>query len=311
MGKIKGDAAFLSPLVPKYQYNSYWSSPNELAKFVEANGSAKAWDDCAWSQGDPEWSGSKSMGETITMAKTGWPEGAERVSRIRDYVTAHNPVRKQNVQYGIAGTTPCVPRAVAGDINNMRMPASALSKRRPIITLVSNMGAYCHVQSKMISNRSAAVAAIIDQIEAAGFCVEVIAISPCKSYSKWSMCTTVLVKPSHMPTDIGRLAFGLGQASMFRRLAFADRALEPIAREGLGHGMGGTIQLERTEEMKDKDVYLLPSNNVMSELFEDELTTATKGVEWLIEQLREQGCPAFPKPPGWKPKEEKKEVNDF
>ena len=304
---IKGDAPWLQPLLPcKFDNASFWSSPEKLARFVEEQGRDKAWYDCAWSTEDPEWSGSKSMDHTLSMAKSGWPEGAERVSRIRDYVNATNPIRKNPIRYGFAGSVPSVPRAVAGDPKSMRLPTDSKNKRKPVITLIHNMGAYSYVTADAINNRSAVVAAVIDQIEAAGFSVEVLAISPCTGWGvksaypspiygeAWRMCTTVLIKPSDQPTDIGRLAFGLGQASMFRRLAFADRTLEPVCQKPLGSSMGSTMQLTPNPELTWKHVYLLPSNNVKLELFKDPAVAADQGSKWLINELKKQRCPAFP-----------------
>lgn len=299
------DAPHLQHLLPcKFDYASFWSSPEKFARYLDKKGRT-GWHDCAWDGSDPEWYGSKSMDEALGLARSGWPEGRERVSRIRDYVNASNPIRKQPVRYGFAGTLPSVPRAVAGDPKSMRLPANAATKRKPIITLIANMGAYCYVESRCINNRSAVVAAIIDQIEAAGFCVEVLAISPCKAYvpstsgyaKYWQMCTTVLVKPSDQPTDIGRLAFGLGHTSMFRRMAFADRCLEPTAQRGLAGDMGSTIQLAPDAEQNWKGIFLLPSNNVRSDLFEDEKVAAREGSAWLINELKKQKCPAFPGEP--------------
>jgi hypothetical protein len=309
--KIRGDAPYLQHLLPcKFDYASFWSSPEKLARYLEDKGINNAWSKCAWDTSDPEWYGSKSMDDTIRMARTGWPEGAQRVSRIRDYVNASNPMRKEPVRYAMVGSTPSVPRAVAGDPKSMRAPMSIASKRRPIITLIHNMGAYSHVTSAAINNRSAVVAAIIDQIEAAGFCVEVLAVSPVHGYGArtaypmttgntysreaWRMCTTVLVKSSDQPTDIGRLAFGLGQTSMFRRLAFGDRCTEETAQVGLGGDMGSTIQLQPDPELSFKHIYLLPSNNVMTTLFEDEKVAASEGVAYIVNELRRQKCPAFP-----------------
>lgn len=312
------DAPHLQHLLPcKFDYASFWSSPEALARWLQSKGKKDAWSDTAWDTSDPEWYGSKNMDDALGMARTGWPEGAERVSRIRDYVNASNPIRKEPIKYGMVGTTPSVPRAVAGDPKSMRLPFGTASKRRPIITLIANMGAYCHVTPTAINNRSAAVAAIIDQIEAAGFCVEVMAVSPCRGWREnsaynngtnakghlvnggkyWKMCTAVLVKPSDQPTDIGRLAFGLGHTSMFRRMAFADRCLEPTARAGLENDMGSTITLEPDADQNFQGIFILPSNNDQTYMFEDEKYAATTGVAWLVNELKRQKCPAFPGPP--------------
>lgn len=289
----KGDAQYLETYFEDASYNSNWESPASLAKHIGSVDKSTVWDDAGWSREDSEHMGSKNMDETIEMARTGWPEGAKQVSKIREKVLARNPFRKQAVRYGIAGSTPNVPRAVSGNPMNMRMDDQARSLRRPTVTIIAQMGASWYIQPQRISNRAAAVAAIVDQIETAGYSCEVIAIAA--SYSgEFKSVTATMIKQSHHPVDIGRLAFGLGQASMFRRLCFADRGSEPSCRESLGHGLGSTYTIEPREDWMIKHIYTLPPASVNHYLFEDEEKTATVGVKFLIGYLREQGCPAYP-----------------
>ena len=84
---------------------------------------------------------------------------------------------------------------------------------------------------------------------------------------------------------------------MFRRLAFGDRCTEETAQKGLGGDMGSTIQLEPNPELSFKHIYLLPSNNVMTTLFEDEKVAASEGVTYIVNELKRQKCPAFPGEP--------------
>lgn len=301
----KGDAPHLAQVLPDcFQYESYWSSPEAFARYIATLNPKSAWLDSGWEKGD--FYGSGSMGETLGMAKSGWPEGAERVSRIRDYVNASNPIRKLSVRYDIAGTTPCVPRAVAGNPKAMRLPNDAASKRRPIITLIVNLSANCGTQTDAMNNRAASVAAIIDQIEVAGFCVEVIAIgtshegyvrkgSPDEIKKRgFAAGTAVVIKPSDQPTDIGRLAFGLGHASMLRRLVFADWGTEESCKKTIGSHLGYPFTFTADEEQNWKGIFVLPSVSEKSELFKDEKFASTVGVEYLINELKKQKCPAFP-----------------
>lgn len=301
-GKIAGDAPYLAHCLPDFDYLSCWSSPEALAGYINSKSPREAWHGTGWS-GDERFTGTKSMAEAVELARKGWPEGAERVSRIRDYVSAANPIRKNPVRYGIAGTVPSVPRAVAGDPKSMRLPSDSASKKHPIITLVVNMSANWSITTEKLGNRSAAVAAVIDQVEEAGFCVEVVAIATAaedytyrkdkREYTGFLAGTSVLIKSSDQPSDVGRLAFGLGHASMFRRFTFADWGSEPTARK-IGDCLGYPYPFEATEDQNWKCIFVLPPAQERSDLFEDEKTAASHGVQFILNHLRKQKCPAFP-----------------
>jgi hypothetical protein len=241
------------------------------------------------------------MEDTINQARYGWPEGAETASKIRDRVLAENPVRKEPIKYGIAGAYPNVPRAVAGDPVNMRVFDSATSKKKPTITLVANMSVPWYVDANCISNRAASLAAVIDQIEAAGYCCEVVSVATTKSGS-FKSSVNILAKQSHQPVDIGRLAFALGNSGLFRRMVFAEWGGTPEC-QSLGHGLGQCYNLEPSDELKEKNIFIVPEISRGSEAFSTPEKCAKEGVFFLIDALHHQGCPAFPKPrAGYDPK---------
>lgn len=290
--KIRGNAVYLERYTPGYDYVSAWGSPEAFARHIASQDRKKCWHDAGWEYGE-EWSGSKSMDESLEMAANGWPKGATTVSKIRDRVLAQNPIRKQPIKYGIAGSTPNVPRAISGNPLSMRADEYGRNKRKPVITLICNMSANCGVESGTINNRAAALTALIDQIEVRGYCVEVVATAT--SYrGNFKAVTSVVVKQSHQPADIGRLAFGLGQASMFRRLVFADWGSSEECRaldRGLGHSGNDAILEGDGSHM----IFKVPSAEGVTKYFKDEDTTATEGVKYLTDYLRSQDCPCFPK----------------
>lgn len=301
-GRIRrGNALYLERYVPGMNYSSNWESPESFARYIQALNSNEAWHKSAWEKGG-DFAGSRSMDESLEMARTGWPEGAAMASRVRDRVLAANPVRKQPARYDVAGAYPNVARAVAGDIKNMRVDDRRSSKRRPTITLVANMAAPWFVTATDLSHRAAAIAAIVDQVEAAGFSCEVVATATSKGYGRdsgdWKTSVNILVKSSHQPVDIGRLAFGLGQSSVFRRFVFADWGTEKACERTLEDGLGTCLDLEQTPELTEKSVFILPEMKYGERkegMFSTEEKTANEGVKYLIDVLRERGCPAFPK----------------
>lgn len=300
----KGNALYLERYVPGTKYASCWESPESFAKYIEGVKRSDAWHDSGWERGD-DFSGSKCMEDTIGQARYGWPEGAEAASKIRDRVLAENPVRKEPIKYGIAGAYPNVPRAIAGDPMNMRVMDATKTKKKPVITLVCNMSAPWYVSAKCISNRAASVAAIVDQIETAGYCCEVVAIATTKASKNFTVCTSVMIKPSHQPVDIGRLAFGLGNSGMFRRMVFADWGGDRHCKE-LGGGLGHVYPMEPSPEFKEQNIFFLPEMVRNSEMFDTPEKCSTEGVQFLINCLHEQECPAFKTvPKNYKPLEEK------
>ncbi len=299
----RGNAKELDEFVPvvtkdvKNGYHSTWQSPEQFYSHVKSLQKGDAWQTAGWDRGK-QWYGTESLDEAIDLAENGWKEGIERVERLRSRTIAQNPMRAQPIRYGIAGSTPCVPRAVAGNIFNMRAPDLARSKRRPVITIVSNMAANCGISETVISNRAAVVAAMVDQIESAGFSCEVIATATSaggwRGDSEFKAATSIVVKRSDQYADVGRMSFALGHSSMFRRFVFNDWGTAGVCQKGLGSSLGSNLELTHDDDLNFRGIYSLPSPEQSRDLFKDEETSATKGLAWLIDEMKAQNCPAFP-----------------
>lgn len=301
-GSVGGTAPELNDLIPGIKdgdheyHHSAWSSTESLARHIGDHSPTNAWHDAGWEKEYGEgWNGTKTMGEALDLAMYGWKEGVEKIERALKYIQAVNPILKQPKKYGIAGTTPDVARAIAGNPLNMRVPSDVKNKRHPVITIISNMSVNCSVDADPISNRAAVTAALIDHIEAQGFSCEVIVMADSWDYSKFKAYTSVVVKRSNHPVDLNRLSFALGHASMFRRLIFADWGLSKEC-EPLGRGLGfHNKEIAPSQEQNEKGIFVLPSIQRNHEKFKNEDTASKEGTKWLISLLREQGCPAFPK----------------
>lgn len=294
--KVIGDAPDINRWTPGLTYHSTWSSPEAFSRHIRSLDESKAWQDAGWDDGDGGFRGTKTMAEALDLAQEGWKEGGNLVARLRDTISAMHPLAPKPIVYGIVGSTPNVPRAVAGNILNMRTTDLSRSRKRPIITLWSEMSSLCHVDKDAISNRAAVVAAIIDQIESVGFSCEV--ISSASTDCRWTtnsprMATSVMVKEAGQGADAQRLAFGLGHSAMFRRMVFADWGSDhDNKRIGKGLGSGHPVKKESLLEQK---IYYLPGAGSNEKAFATEAAAATLGLQYMINILRTQGCPAFPK----------------
>lgn len=295
--KVVGDAPELQDIVPAFQADkdrnkffwSCWSSPEAFAKGMGELNPKTAWHDSPW-KGEDGFHG-PSMTNAIEMARKGWQDGAERAEKIRDKINAAHPHMKQFVRWGIAGAYPNVARAVAGNPMHMKLPVSAETRRRPVITLLSDNASNCMTDKRSLINRAAVVAAIVDQIEAAGFSCHVVAVACATDVNNagdMRACTVVTVKESDQAADVARLAYGLGHVAMFRRLTFASWSHDHFASD-LSNNLGYPSAVQSNPEAH---VYALP--RAQGGPFDNEEQAATAGLEYLLKALREQGCPAFP-----------------
>lgn len=281
-----------------------WSSLEVFAKQFRNDNGSKWWARHnvrnSW---NPKWNGCDSFDEALDLAVQGWKEGGETIERTRGYIRALNPISPKMTKYGIAGTTPNVPRAIAGNPLNMRVPEKGRSRKKQVITIVYNLCENGGVSAEAITNKAAVVAALIDEIEAKGFAIEVVASVATIGYNWKSRGDSsrivayefVRIKESHHPIDINRLAFGLGHAAMFRGLFFADMQRNDEFKE-IGEGLGSATSMEAGETNNSEQTYTISSAGkpIKADLFEDVDTAVTKGLNAIIRELRKQGCPAFP-----------------
>lgn len=273
-------------------WNSYWNSPEALTRHVESLGNGTTnWNRGAWTHGE-SFTGTKDMASAIKLCRDGWPQGAATVERLRDKINASNPVGQRMVRYDVAGAMPSIPRALSGNPLNMRRVDNAKLRRRPVLTLLSDMTANGGISQAAITNRAAVVAAVIDAIEAKGFACQVITFE-CSSDCGIVQIVAATVKESYSPADVGRLAFGLGHASMFRRLSWAAFT-ENVFTSGLGSGLGAATAID-TAACNERGAYVLRTAGENEHAFKNEKDAAEKGLAWIVDSLREQGCPAFPK----------------
>ena len=301
--KVVGNALHLEHLFPPPEeglktFQSFWSSPEKFADELVTYNKKDAWQDAAWEKDTGGWYGTNTFEEAIQLIRSGWKEGVDQVARVQGKVLARYPLQKKPARYGIVGSVPSVARAVAGNPLNMQIMDPKKASKRPIITLVSDIAALCNHSGEEMINRAAVVAALIDQIEAAGYCCEVITAAYSNAdwrNDKFKYRAHIIVKESNQPVDIARLAFGLGHAGMFRRLIFAEKGYHQFCRD-LGGGLGCTDKIniggEVQKRLAEKNMYVIPSIQGTT-CFTTEEKAETEGVEYILKALRSQKFPVF------------------
>jgi hypothetical protein len=284
--RLHGDATSLHSVLPTMPYASQdwycFRSPETICEYL-----AKLTPRDFWTG-----QGRSDIPEGTRLAREGWGEGAVRVARLRDRINASAPVERRLRKFNVAGGLVDVPRYLSGDPRCMRDLDSIKSRRRPVITLVNNIAGLCNVPDQAFANKAAVVASVVDAIEGAGYSCEVIGVAPSKGCedSNWLCAMAFLVKEAGYALDVGKLAFGLGHTIMWRGLGFAVYSVK--GNEKLGYGHGRTV--DNFGELP-ANTFLLPSLNEHYRKFSSEDQAATVGLAFVLETLREQDCPAFPR----------------
>lgn len=297
--RSEGDAPELLELVPR------WDPAPRNTLFQSAFSSVSAWvahldavKDRGWKGsargGDPrdEWSGG-NWATAVRMAKDGWQEGADRVARLRNLIEASHPTYRHPKKFRPVGTFPNVPRALAGNPNNMHYPFPSKTHRRPIITLLSQFNAIASFGPDLFIRRAAITAAVVDAIETAGFRCHVVTFGGSDGHDGNACTVAVTTKEPDQPADPVKLAFTLGHPAMFRKFGFAGYESYPELRSwSSGYGSSRT-QSRPTAE----GTYVIPSvqdpGMHRSGAFKSDQAAVDVGLPAVIRALQEQGCPAF------------------
>lgn len=284
----KGDAPDLLPMLPplttRDRLYSLWSSPAKAADYIETI--PYFWSAAAHDT-DPNY-GTRNRHEALRLARDGWPEGAERVAKLRDKINAQNPTGPRLVRYDVAGAYPIVARAIAGNPMSMKRYDTARLRRKPVITIVSHMSTSWNTPAANFIRRAGVVAAIIDVVESAGYACHVLASGGAEKNNKsWRMGFTL--KESFQPVDIDRVAFGVGHPSMYRRIGFC-LAYSEMLMEPLGTGLGRSNESAKYPDLAEQQVYVLP---FFADDFSSDERAETIGLNRLLQHLAAQGCPAF------------------
>jgi len=176
----------------------------------------------------------------LKLAREGWQSGAEKLAAglLRLPALKSTP----RTTYGVAGTRPHIGRYASGvDACMIRRSNDAQRSQRPVITLAVPVNATADIKASAMSNYGLAIARYIDELEAGGQRVELVAaivsiVSGKRLVHSW----TVKHASEHM--DFATVAFSLGHPAMFRRLGFALRERSPV-REDSGYGMSQDLRL--------------------------------------------------------------------
>jgi hypothetical protein len=201
-------------------YKKHFPSLSAVVDYI--NTTPKVWKTDASTNGDKEHSWDLSAGYqgALDMAFNGWREGARNVQQgleiLRPTASAYFK------RYHVTGQRVSIGRYLVGNPLCMvdRKPKQSA---KPAIRLAVSVCCSAFVRADCFSNFGLAIASYAEQLEQAGYKVEVIAAIP-NAYKNGQVQESIfswVVKGLHDRLDFSDLAFSIGHPACFRRLGFA------------------------------------------------------------------------------------------
>jgi hypothetical protein len=175
--------------------------------------------------GDRAWCGTESIGEALAIADKGWPEGMERVRDISlpvmDSIASSTEAVRGRWRWDVQGADYDVGTYLAG-VPECWLDRSAI-KTKPLITISANIVSSWAIPKEALEMRGAAVVALTQALQTAGYAVRVYAIEgmlprPGKRNVWHRVCLT---DDKGGPLDMDRLLFALAHPSAARQLGYA------------------------------------------------------------------------------------------
>lgn len=200
---------------------------------------------------DGKFSGVKTFGQAVDLAKGGWKEGLAMIAEKTGIITTG---KARYRDHDVCGDLPDIGRFLAGSPVCMTRRRIQESTRRPIVELVLNATFSCRIKAQAIKNYGAAVATVIDELENAGFSVALKA--GCSTYSRYSggsltVVNIVDVKKAGEAMELDRMIFFTAHPSFLRRLSFAffENVVDHESKIDFGYGV--PVELPKGEIAED------------------------------------------------------------
>lgn len=201
------------------------------------------------------------LNEAMKLARTGWPEGTEKVYQALELIKAKVKPRTlmvETVYKHDGGAYVDVGRMLGGDPECFGTFQPPEAPRRPL-RLVVNYAKHNRLDDYAIVNWGAAVVALIDILETCGFRVECSILHLVQSsYEKEKLGQLIKLKDFSQDVDLDRFSFCLAHPAFLRRITFAEEERYParIRKEfGFEGGYYG-VPIDSNASTLDSDLYI-------------------------------------------------------
>ncbi len=229
-----------------------------------------------------------SFEEAIEYARIGWKHGVDQITMISTpiFKKISSRIPKRRIMNDIVGGTVVVGRYLTGMPDHMmrykQTKQTRYGKGKKNLHIVFNQSASGIIPPGVLQARGAAVAALSQLLEFAGFTVDVTLVSAHRGFNfdknlTWQM--RVPLKRSGAVFDVSRLAYGLSHPSCLRRLTFG-------AIEGSDDYQSLGAPMEISQWVNDGDLYI---GAAIANAKGEDWKSEEWAMNWIIDRIEEQG----------------------
>lgn len=231
-----------------------------------------------WHSQPANWYGTRSMEETMNLARNGWREGVEKAKEISEIISTEHAQGKRR-EYSVAGGRVNVGRMLSG--NPLHLSRKTKQPMRKVITLLVDVAMLSDISVNSAILRAACVAALSDLLEAKKFSCEIFAVAITDSSRGAASQMTTKLKSAGEVLNINDLVFMLGHSSVQRRLNFALKG-SCDALHYCWRGMGSTVDaFGRGHQPGANQFYIRPMNSSIQSAVNAEQTPRNKARKML------------------------------
>lgn len=218
----------------KGSYRVQFDSLPEMQRFIDATPRTWQYSESERCKADLTWDLSAGMVGALKLARDGWHAGANKLAEGLQRLPALDAMPAW--QHDVAGHMVDVDRWIEGEPECMwTLSDNADNNRKPVITLAIGIAANCGTNAQCMANYGLAVAWYVDELEAQGQSVEVIASIADEVHST-RVGISWLVKEAGQALNLEALAFSIAHPAAWRRLGFAVLERLPIrSQSNYGH----------------------------------------------------------------------------
>ena len=173
----------------------------------------------------PKGCGTETWEEAVDLALHGWKDGLEHLEVA--YKQVMTAMAETDIEYfwDVTGHVFDVGVVLSGEPECWLNTREAESKRT--MRLMVNVGVSVGVTTEVITNRGAAIVALIDELQKAGFIVELTITAATRRYVSHHPDSYIqtFVEMGTTPLDMDAVAFALGNPALPRRMFFAYKEI--------------------------------------------------------------------------------------
>lgn len=224
-----------------------------------------------------QWTGTDSFKHAIELAKYGWKEGLANIKTLSAEILKNTETFKDAIKYDVMGDWYDIGRVIEGDPEcACEFTKIRTSPEGNIIKITLNGTVSAVISPKVIQQRGATIAALIDAFENQGKRTEV--YLTLSTLDHGNLNCLICLKTADEALDLGVMAFALIHPSTLRRLYFKLVESDPhkykMAERGYGHP---------TVHPADKEADILLSHIITNQDF-DSIESSRK---WIQSKLAE------------------------